>query len=119
MKILKKIGLGFLVVLILANIAVVLSGNNHLYKGLADTYLQGRTKPSIDDPDIFYTRILKSKSPRAWEESKSKNSVSLSDTLQRINKRLETKALLIIHNNQIIHESYYDGSTRGPASENK
>lgn len=84
MKILKKIGLGFLVVLILANIAVVLSGNNHLYKGLADTYLQGRTKPSIDDPDIFYTRILKSKSPRAWEESKSKNSVSLSHTLQFI-----------------------------------
>lgn len=116
MKILKKIGLGFLVVLILANIAVVLSGNNHLYKGLADTYFQGRTKPSIDDPDIFYARILKSKSPRAWEESKLKNSVSLSDTLQRINKRLETKALLIIYNNEIIHESYYDGYDKNKVS---
>ena len=61
MKFLKKLLKGFVVFLVVLNLAIWFSGNTHIYKGLTDTYFQGRLKPTIDDPDIFYNRVLHAK----------------------------------------------------------
>lgn len=116
MKFIKKFFKGLFIVLIVANVALFVTGNTHLYKGLTDTYFQGRTKPTIDDPDIFPTRLLKAKNTRAWKESVQKNNQELSKAVMANHDTLQTKAFLIIHNDEIIHESYYDGYTKDKIS---
>lgn len=116
MKFLKRFLKGFLIVLLLSNAALWLTDNTHLYKGLMDTYFQGRTKPTIDDPSIFPTRTLKAKNTRSWKESTSLNKKKLSKEVVLNNDTLQTKAFLVIHNDEIIHESYYDGYTKDKIS---
>jgi hypothetical protein len=48
-KALKIIGLSLLVIILGLNLFVILSGRFYLYKGVADTYLKGRTIPAIDE----------------------------------------------------------------------
>ncbi|MGZ4057411.1 MAG: hypothetical protein ACXVPU_00205 [Bacteroidia bacterium] len=56
MKILKKIGKWFLIILIVLNLGIIISGKTYLYKGIANTYLKGRSGPGIDEYRIFYNR---------------------------------------------------------------
>ncbi len=116
MGFLKKVFKGFLIILVIANIAILITGNTHLYKGLGDTYFQGRTKPTIDDPDIFHSRILHAKDTKSWIESEDINSIDLSSEVMANHDTLQTKAFLIIKGNEIIHESYYDGYDRNKIS---
>ena len=104
------------VVLFIANVAIWFSGNTHLYKGLTDTYFQGRTKPTINDPSIFFTRTLKAKSTKSWNISKNLNVRPLAEATQTTHDTLKTKAFLVIKGNEIIHESYYGGYTKNQLS---
>lgn len=112
MKIFKIIAKGFLVVLVLANIALWLTGNTHLYKGLSDTYFKGRLKPGVDDPDIFYNRSLKAENTKPWAIAKSYNSKPLSSDIKKINKELNTLAYLVIHKDSIVQEDYFEDYTK-------
>lgn len=116
MVFLKKILKGFLIILVIANVAIWVTGNTHLYKGLADTYFQGRTKPGIDDPDIFYSRTLHAKNTKSWKESSSINSKDLLPATKLNHDTLESKAFLVIHKDEIIHESYYGGYNKDKIS---
>ena len=116
MKFLKKLLKGFVVFLVVLNLAIWFSGNTHIYKGLTDTYFQGRLKPTIDDPDIFYNRILHAKNTKSWKESSVMNSKPLSDQVIESHKTFGTKAFLVIKGDEIIHESYYDGYSKDKIS---
>lgn len=86
-----------------------LTGNNHLYLGLYDTYLQGRTKPAVDDPDLFYTRTIKTKAPQAWEKSIKYNAVQPSKKVLEAHKNINSLAFLVIQNDSLLFEQYYNG----------
>lgn len=116
MKFLKKLLKGFVVFLVVLNLAIWFSGNTHIYKGLTDTYFQGRLKPTIDDPDIFYNRVLHAKNTKSWKESSVMNSKPLSDQVIESHKTFGTKAFLVIKGDEIIHESYYDGYSKDKIS---
>jgi CubicO group peptidase (beta-lactamase class C family) len=106
----------FFIVLFVANTAIFFSGNTHLYKGLMDTYFRGRTKPTINDPNIFFTRTLKAKNTKSWNISSKLNSKSLAKSTKITNDTLRTKAFLVIKGDEIIHESYYGGYTKDQLS---
>lgn len=116
MKIIKNISKGLLIVLILANLSLLISGNTHLYKGLYDTYLQGRLKPSVDDPDLFYSRTLKAGESRPWAISKSFGSYELSDEIKKTNSKFGTLAYLVIHKDSIVHEDYFEHYSKNTLS---
>ena len=116
MKILKKILKGFVVFLVVLNFAIWITGNTHIYKGLTDTYFQGRLKPTIDDPDIFYNRVLHAKNTKSWAESVDINSKPLSNKVMESHNTFGTKAFLVIKGDKIIHESYYDGYSKDKIS---
>ena len=44
-------------VFLILHLALVISGNTHLYKGIANTYLKGKKGPQIDEYDIFPSLI--------------------------------------------------------------
>lgn len=108
MKILKKFAKGFLIVLLLAHVVLWVSGNTHLYKGLSDTYLQGRTKPGVDDPDLFYSRTLKAENTKPWLVSANFNTKEFSKELDSVNAQFNTLAFLVIQKDSILHEKYFE-----------
>lgn len=109
MKILKRIGKWFLVIFVLLNLAILVSGKTYLYKGVANTYLKGRKGPSIDEYQIFANREVKAGTPLPWANAKSANSKQLSEEHQKQFSDLQTVAYVIIKNDSIQHEEYWDG----------
>ena len=73
MQILKKIGKWFLIVFIILNLIVVISDKTYLYKGLANTYLKGRSGPNIFEYEIFDNREVKAGAFQKWNLSKAYN----------------------------------------------
>ena len=116
MKFFKNIFKSFVALLILLNVAIWITGNTHIYKGLTDTYFKGRLKPTIDDPDIFYTRVMHAKNTNSWKESIRLNTKPLSAQVNKTHKALGTKAFLVIEGDEIIHESYYDDYSKDKIS---
>lgn len=116
MKVLKKIGKGLVVFLAIAHIGLWVTGNTHLYKALSDTYLQGRSQPGVDVPDIFPTRELVKGETKSWFISNSLNQTALSETMNSTNSKLNTLAYLVIHKDSIVHESYFDGYDKNSIS---
>ena len=57
-KLIKFISYFILAILIIANLFIILSGRFYLYKGIANTYLKGRSGPSIYDKDVFFNNTI-------------------------------------------------------------
>lgn len=116
-KTIKFIGFFILALLIIANLFIVLSGRFYLYKGIANTYLKGRSGPSIYDKDVFFNNtIKKSDSTSNWIKSNYYNSQSISKETTKFFKELETKAFLVFRGDSILYEHYLDGHTKSTVS---
>lgn len=109
MKILKKIGKWLLIILVVLNIAILVSGKSYLYKGIANTYLKGRSGPSIDEYGIFSNREVAAGNYQAWKHSKKYNSQKISGNIQQKFDSLQTVAYVVVKNDSLIHEQYWDG----------
>ena len=96
-----------LIVLVALNVLVFVTGNTHLYKGIANTYLKGRSGPDIDELDIFPSREFEARNPIPWKQSN--NTQELSEDFEKYLDSLETVGFLVIKNDSILHESYWEG----------
>jgi len=106
-KIVKSL-LGLVVVVALACLVAVLTGNGYLLKGISCTYLRGYTTAHIYDLDYFDSREVKIGEPDPWMESVKINSVSLTDEEEAVHKKFKTAAFLLIENDEIIFEKYWN-----------
>jgi CubicO group peptidase (beta-lactamase class C family) len=88
---------------------LALTGNNHIYLGLYDTYLQGRSKPAVDDPDLFPTRTIKTNAPQPWVKSSTYNNAVLSEKANKANTDLSTLGFLVIKKDSLVFEKYMNG----------
>jgi CubicO group peptidase (beta-lactamase class C family) len=109
MKTLKKIGKWFLIILVLLNLAIIISGRTYLYKGIANTYLKGRSGPSITEFDIFDNREVKAGVEQKWHLAKNYNTKKIPEALEPHFTEMQTAAFLVIKNDSIAHEQYWDG----------
>jgi CubicO group peptidase (beta-lactamase class C family) len=108
-KALKIILKTLVVLLILINVFILVSGRFYLYKGISNTYLKGRKMPSATEYQIFENRKINAKSPMAWLKSAKYNTGHLSQESEEHFKEVETHALVIIKNDSLLHEQYWDG----------
>ena len=94
-----------LVLLITLNLLIVLSGRFYLYKGIANTYLVGKTAPSIYDLRLSpYSKIYSTnKGLKAIRE----NDFILPLKYDSIFEELDTKAFLVFKSDTMIYESYW------------
>jgi CubicO group peptidase (beta-lactamase class C family) len=100
----------FVICLLLAvNLFILLTGRTYLYKGIANTYLRGRTVPGIDEYSIFENRKVEKGITQEWPAGKNYNKTQLSQTELDRNKRLESVAFLVIKNDSVRFEQYWDG----------
>lgn len=108
-KILKKLLKWLLIILVILNVMILFTGRSYLYKGIANTYLKGRTGVDIDDYPIFYNRSVKAGQSKAWPLGKDYNVSKIPAPYVQEMEKLHTIAYLIIKNDSIRHEEYWGG----------
>jgi CubicO group peptidase (beta-lactamase class C family) len=102
----KKVLLAIIAVFAIIHLVLVFTHKTFIYKALIYTY------PDINDQDIFYRRtIAKSSIPQPWPISASYNKKALPDSLNHLLQQYETTALVIVKNDSLLQEHYYDHYT--------
>ena len=110
MKKLVKILLLFLGFLLLASLVLYGLGYEYLFKGIRTTYLTGHKTAFIDDYPYFNNHVIQnSEKVQEWPLHKEYNEVKATPGLDSLNQELETAAFLIIKNDSIWFEKYYNG----------
>jgi len=82
---------------------------DYLLKAVRVVYLHGKTTAYLDDYTHFDNRIIHKGTPQPWPQATDYNKVKTTARLNEVNKQLGTVAYLIIKNDSLWHESYYDG----------
>ncbi len=109
MKFLKKI-LKWLAILIGGLILVLyVTDTDYLIKAVRTIYLQGHTTAYLEDYKKFDNQVIKNGTPQPWPNHKNYNAAKATKTLDSINRTNGTIAYLIIKNDSIWFENYYDG----------
>jgi len=98
------------IVLLLAVIAVGLyaTGHGYILKAIQTTYLNGHKTAFIDDHPYFENATIEAAEEiQEWPLAKDYNSIKASKSLDSLHKELETAAFLIIQNDSLVYENYY------------
>jgi len=99
-----------IVILVVAfNLIVLVTGRYYLYKTISNTILKGRMGPSIEEYGIFANRKVDIGTPRPWAVSANYNKKSIPDSLAQQMKEMHTAAFVVIKNDSLLHEQYWDG----------
>jgi len=89
-------------VIIIFNVVLYASGNWYLYKALLYNYV------NIDDLNLFHTRTVKAGAGEPWAMSGNYNKQPLTPQLRKALEEYESVAFLIIKNDSIQFEEYWD-----------
>lgn len=108
MKFLKRFFLGLIILIAVASLLAVVTGHSHLFKAVATTYLIGKTGPGIDDHQYFNNRIVATGTHQPWFISKNYNQTSNDSLHQEIEKH-DPAGFLVVKNDSIVYEEYWDG----------
>lgn len=98
-----------LVIILLFNLIILFSGRWYLYKAIYNTYLQGRSGPNALEFRIFENRKIPAASnPEPWPFATHYNSKLLPATLEQRMREVGSIALVIVKNDSLLHEQYWD-----------
>ncbi|MCW5907771.1 MAG: serine hydrolase [Chitinophagales bacterium] len=108
MKKLLKILAGIILALALLTVIAYATGNSYLMKGLWASYLHGYNSASIGDARFFETRTVDVADGSEWPISENYNKTTLSNELKNMLENIHTVAFLIVKNDSIMSEHYWD-----------
>ena len=103
MKIIKKILILLLALIVLVNLVVIITGNTYMYNALIYQYA------SIDDYKHFENRTVKAGTYIPIPEATSYNKTHLSKDFRDYLIQTQTTAFLVMKNDSICYEEYWDG----------
>lgn len=99
----------FFILLFVLVIALYATGYGYIFKGAWVVYLHGHTTAYIDDFGHFENETIPaSKNPQAWPLHKSYNTIEPTEKLSKTNENLGTIAFLIIKNDSLLFEKYFE-----------
>ena len=105
-----------LAIFLILNFLIILSGKSWLYKAVSVTYLNGHTSSYIDDYIHFPSNTIKDGDHQEWLVSKEYNKAQLPEFIKPINDKLGTVAYMVIKNDSIIFEEYWNGYSADSSS---
>ena len=109
MKFLKKFLLWFVIIFAVIIALLYIFNVDYLIKAVRVVYFHGKTTAYLDDYTHFENRVVQKGTAQPWAVAKGYNSVKGTDRLEAVNKELGTVAYMIVKNDSIWYESYYDG----------
>ncbi|MDI1256899.1 MAG: serine hydrolase [Flavobacterium sp.] len=117
MKFLKRFLFRFVVVLSLLILLMYVFNVDYLITAVRTVYFKGHTTAFLDDYKYFENRTIpKSKNPQPWAVAKDYNAVKPTEKLEALHKEISSVAFLIIKNDSVWNESYYDGYSKDSKS---
>ncbi len=109
MKKTKKFLKWLFTILIIIVIGLYSTGYGYVIKGIWVVYLHGHTTAYIDDFKFFENdKIPASENPQPWPIHQKYNSVGATEKLSETNEKLGTIAFLVIKNDSIWFEKYFE-----------
>ena len=117
MKFLKKL-IKILVVFFGLLIAMLyITDTDYLLKAVRTIYMRGQTTAYLEDYRHFDNQNIEvSNNPQAWPNHKAYNSVTETERLSKANKDWGSIAYVIIKNDSVWFENYYDGFNKDSKS---
>lgn len=109
MKFLKKLFKWLAIFISLLIIVLYITDTDYLIKAVRTIYLKGHTTAYLEDYKYFDNQKIDNDTPQPWPNHKNYNSVKETKALDSIHKVNETVAYVIIKNDSIWFENYYDG----------
>ena len=82
---------------------------DYLIKAVRTVYFNGHKTAFLDDYQYFENRTIANGVYQPWAFSADYNKIPAPKKLQDLHKQIGTVAFLVIKNDSIFHESYYDG----------
>ena len=117
MKLLKKIALWTIISLSSLIVLAYVFNVDYLLKAIRTIYLKGHQTAFLEDYKEFDNdTVSKSTIAQPWAIHKDYNKVKATPALENLHKEIGTVAFLIIKNDSIWHESYYDGFDKNSKS---
>lgn len=117
MKKLKKTLVGLVIFIGFLILSLYVFKKDYLLRAVRVTYFNGHTTAFLDDYKYFDNRIIqKSNQPQPWNLAKDYNLVKPTDRLEQLHKEMGTVAFLIIKNDSIWNENYYDNYSKDSKS---
>ena len=108
MKILKIIILFIVSLALIAEFVILGSGKTFLNKVFAMTVFSGKLSPDIDEMELFEKREIKAASPQAWPVSSSYGKLKADAELLNKCEDYKTVAFLVIKNDSLAYEKYWE-----------
>ncbi len=87
-------------------------GYDYLFRGIRNTYLRGESGSSIEDGKYFTSHVIAKGQPIPWKLDSLYNKKPLPKILSQDLKNSNTAAFLVIKNDKLLHEEYWDGYTK-------
>ena len=112
----KKILKWTLIVLGVLILLIYIFNIDYIFKGVRTIYFTGNNTAFISDYKYFDNREIKSTNPEPWALHKQYNAINESDKLNELNNKRKTKSFLVIKNDSILFEKYYDGHKQSDIS---
>ena len=89
---------------------------DYLFKAVRTVYFNGYTTAFIDDYSFFDNSLIASKDSKAWPLHKDYNKIPATKKLIKLHKSQGTVAYVIIKNDSLIYEAYYDNYSENSKS---
>ena len=105
----KKILKWALIVLGVLILLIYIFNIDYIFKGVRTIYFTGNNTAFISDYEYFDNKEIRSANPQPWALHKQYNTIDESDELEELNYERKTKSFLVIKNDSILFEKYYDG----------
>ncbi|MDR2920388.1 MAG: beta-lactamase family protein [Tannerella sp.] len=107
-KFLKNILLIIAGMIILAIIAIYISGHGYVITAIQKTILKGYTTTNIDDHPDFKNHVIHAGNPQLWPLHEKYNQIQLTDTLRNELETFQTIGFAIIQDGKLLYEEYWD-----------
>jgi CubicO group peptidase (beta-lactamase class C family) len=108
---LKRLAILLLVIIVLANAFILITGRTYMYKGLKETYLIGRSGPSIYDSLVFDSRKIEGSGKQDnWLREDASKQLSAKQ-IQSLTE-VESTSFLLIQHGKVVAEHYFDNHTK-------
>jgi len=106
----KKTFSTFSFIILVALGLLYLSDYSYLLRAVSKIYFTGHTTAFLSDYQQFENRLLPaSKNPQPWPLHKDYNTINLSERLEAFHQKTKTVAFVLIKNDSLFFEKYYEG----------
>ena len=109
MKYIKRFLIGLVAIVVVLIIFLYVSDYDYLLKAVRTIYFTGHTTAYLEDYKKFDNVTVASGEPQPWPLAANYNKAKASDTVMSIHKKYGGIAYLVIKNDSILFEEYYDG----------